>query len=146
MSQGKKYKVVIGSDHAGFELKEYLRVILEEEGHIVRNAGTYDTASCDYPEFAYSVATAVAEGEADLGVLVCSTGIGMSMAANRVAGVRAALVHTGYEAEMTRRHNNANVLCLGANIIGKGIAEDALRSFLSHEFEGGRHSRRVDMF
>ena len=134
----------IGSDHAGFELKEKIKSMLTDLGYSVQDVGTHDTSSCDYPDFAKPVAEAVAAGKAAAGILVCSTGIGMSMAANKVHGVRAALVHHAYEAKMTRQHNNANVLCLGANITGPAIALEAVKVFLNTDFEGGRHQRRVD--
>ncbi|MBQ9395159.1 MAG: ribose 5-phosphate isomerase B [Proteobacteria bacterium] len=137
-------KLAIGSDHAGFNMKEDLKKMLIELGYEVEDMGTHDTASCDYPDFAAAVARAVAENRAVAGVIVCSTGIGVSMTANKVHGVRAALVHLAYEAEMTRRHNNANVICFGANIIGPAVARDALKTFLNTDFEGGRHQRRVD--
>ena len=137
-------KLAIGSDHAGFGMKEDLRKMLVELGYDVDDKGTYDTSSCDYPDFAAAVARAVASGEAAAGVLVCSTGIGISIAANKVHGVRAALVHHVYEAEMTRRHNDANIVCFGANITGPAITREAVKAFLRTDFEGGRHQRRVD--
>lgn len=137
-------KIAVGSDHAGLAMKEALCEYLRASGHTVDDKGTHTSASCDYPDFALAVAHDVAAGRADLGLLVCSTGIGMSMTANKVAGVRAALVHNAYEAALTRQHNDANVLCLGANVVGPGLAQDALAAFLSAEFEGGRHQRRVD--
>ncbi len=137
-------KLYIGSDHAGFHLKERIKSMLIEMGYDVTDVGTHDTNSCDYPDFAKPVAHAVADGIAAAGILVCSTGIGMSMAANKVKGVRAALVHHAYEAMMTRKHNNANVLCIGENITGPSIALEAVKTFLNTDFEGGRHQRRVD--
>lgn len=137
-------KLAIGSDHAGFAMKEDLKKMLTDLGYIVDDKGTFDTASCDYPDFAAAVARDVAAGKAAAGVIVCSTGIGVSMTANKVRGVRAALVHHAYEAEMTRRHNDANVLCLGANITGPAIAREAVKTFLNTDFEGGRHQRRID--
>ena len=137
-------KLAIGSDHAGFAMKEDLKKMLADLGYIVDDKGTFDTASCDYPDFAAAVARDVAAGKAAAGVIVCSTGIGVSMTANKVRGVRAALVHHAYEAEMTRRHNDANVLCLGANITGPAIAREAVKTFLNTDFEGGRHQRRID--
>ena len=117
--------LAIGSDHAGFEMKESLKSMLTELGYEVEDMGTHDKASCDYPDFAVAVAQAVSSGRAVAGILVCSTGIGVSMTANKIHGVRAALVHHAYEAQMTRRHNDANVLCLGANITGPAIAAEA---------------------
>ena len=137
-------KLAIGSDHAGFAMKEDLKKMLTDLGYAVDDKGTFDTASCDYPDFAAAVARDVAAGKAVAGVIVCSTGIGVSMTANKVRGVRAALVHHAYEAEMTRRHNDANVLCLGANITGPAIAREAVKTFLNTDFEGGRHQRRID--
>lgn len=137
-------KLAIGSDHAGFAMKEDLKKMLTDLGYIVDDKGTFDTASCDYPDFAAAVARDVAAGNAAAGVIVCSTGIGVSMTANKVRGARAALVHHAYEAEMTRRHNDANVLCLGANITGPAIAREAVKTFLNTDFEGGRHQRRID--
>ncbi len=137
-------KIAVGSDHAGFDMKESIKSQLQSEGYSVDDKGTFDKNSCDYPDFAAAVARAVAAGEAAAGIIVCSTGIGVSMTANKVRGVRAALVHHAYEAEMTRRHNDANVLCLGANITGPAIALNAVKTFLNTDFEGGRHQRRVD--
>ena len=136
--------LAIGSDHAGFEMKESLKSMLTELGYEVEDMGTHDKASCDYPDFAVAVAQAVSSGRAVAGILVCSTGIGVSMTANKIHGVRAALAHHAYEAQMTRRHNDANVLCLGANITGPAIAAEAVKTFLNTDFEGGRHQRRVD--
>lgn len=136
--------IAIGSDHAGFDMKENIKKQLAEDGYKVLDVGTHDKNSCDYPDFAIAVANAVAHADAQAGILVCSTGIGVSMTANKIHGVRAALVHHAYEAEMTRRHNDANVLCLGANITGPAIALNAVKTFLLTDFEGGRHQRRVD--
>ncbi len=136
--------IAVGSDHAGLSLKNALCAYLMDEGYTVDDKGTYDENSCDYPDFAVAVAKDVAAKKAHLGLLVCSTGIGMSMTANKIAGARAALVHNGYEAAMTRKHNDANILCLGANIIGLALAQDALSAFIHTEFEGNRHQRRVD--
>ena len=139
------HRIAIGSDHAGFQLKEQIQAILREKGYVVDDKGTFDgKTSCDYPDFALAVAKDVAAHNADIGVLVCSTGIGMSITANKVHGIRAALVHNAFEAKMTRRHNNANIICFGANVIGPSVALDALDAFLSNDFEGGRHQRRID--
>lgn len=140
----KGAKIAIGSDHAGFGMKEDLKKLLTELGYEVEDMGTYDTASCDYPDFAQKVATSVVSKASAAGVLVCSTGIGISIAANKVRGVRAALVHQAYEAQMCRRHNDANIICFGANIIGPAVACEAVKAFLETDFEGGRHQRRVD--
>lgn len=136
--------IAVGSDHAGFGMKSHLIKVLEGLGYQVDDKGTYDSASCDYPDFAVPVAQAVAGGSAAAGVLVCSTGIGISITANKVKGIRAALVHHAYEAQMCRRHNDANIICFGANITGPAIAEEALKAFLTTDFEGGRHQRRID--
>jgi ribose 5-phosphate isomerase B len=135
--------IVIASDHAGVELKARLVAAARAAGHEVADLGPADTGSVDYPDFAHRVAAAVAAGEAERGVLICGTGIGMSMTANRHPGVRAALCHDAFTAEMARRHNDANVLCLGARVTGAGVAEQVLTVFLTTGFEGGRHQRRV---
>lgn len=136
-------KIVIGSDHAGLQLKEHLATRLRGQGHDVEDIGTHTNASVDYPDFAVQVARAVAGGSAERGVLVCGTGQGMAMAANRVPGVRAAVVADTFSARATRGHNDANVLCLGQRVIGAGLAEDILDVFLTTAFEGGRHAGRV---
>ncbi|HLT58590.1 MAG: ribose 5-phosphate isomerase B [Limnochordales bacterium] len=137
-------RIAIGSDHAGFDLKSELIAYLEGAGHTVEDMGTSGRASCDYPDFARAVAEAVAAGRHDRGILICGTGIGMSIAANKVAGVRAALCGEPYSARLAREHNDANVLCLGARVTGPGLAQAIVAAFLSGEFEGGRHARRVD--
>jgi ribose 5-phosphate isomerase B len=136
--------VAIASDHAGFKLKEQLKSALEELGFDFEDLGTIDESSCDYPDFAHAVATGVVSGRYHYGVLVCGTGIGMSCAANRHRGVRAALCTESYAARMSREHNDANVLCMGSRIVGPGVAADILKTFLQTRFEGGRHGRRVD--
>lgn len=136
-------KVVLGSDHAGLALKALAVEVLGKLGHEAEDLGPHGPASVDYPDYAHLVARAVADGKADLGVLVCGTGIGMSMAANRHAGVRAALCRTAYEAGMARRHNDANILCLGERVTGAGLAAEVLEAFLGAGFEGDRHARRV---
>ena len=136
-------KIALGADHAGFELKEVVKRLLLTQGMQVEDRGTYSTESVDYPDFARAVGEEVAAGQADFGILVCGTGIGMSMSANKVAGVRAAKVDTEYEAEMARAHNDANVLCLGARVSDAATAEKLIRKFLDTSFEGGRHQRRV---
>jgi len=137
-------KIVIGADHAGVELKERLRVFLTELGHEVEDLGTNGPDSVDYADFAHPVAKAVSDGDAPRGLLVCGTGQGMAMAANRHQGVRAAVCRDLFEAKMTRAHNDANILCIGARVIGEGVAEELVRLFMEIEFEGGRHARRVD--
>lgn len=136
--------VAVGCDHGGFDLKEAVLEVLRAEGHEVRDFGTMSRESVDYPDFALAVARAVAAGEAGLGVLMCGTGIGVSITANKVPGIRAALCAEPYSARMARQHNDANVLCLGARVVGPGLAQDIVRAFLNGQFEGGRHARRVE--
>ncbi len=137
-------KIAIGCDHGGFELKETVRGYLEERQIPYEDFGAYNTDSVDYAPIAAKAARAVAAGQADFGVLVCSTGIGISMAANKVKGIRAALCTNEFCAEMTRRHNNANILCMGGKVIDKETAVKLVDIFLHTEFEGGRHQRRID--
>jgi ribose 5-phosphate isomerase B len=136
--------IVVASDHAGVVLKAEIIEIIGGVGLEVRDLGPADESSVDYPDFAHAVAESVGSGEADRGVLICGTGIGMSLAANRHRGVRAALCHDAFTAEMARRHNDANVLCIGARSTGPGVAEQMVRIFLQTTFEGGRHLRRVE--
>ena len=135
--------VAIGSDHAGFDLKQVLAAYLAELGYEVLDLGTSGPESVDYPDFGKAVAKAVAAEKARFGVLVCGTGIGISIAANRNPQVRAALCHDHMTAELSRRHNDANILALGSRIIGVEVAKDCLRTFLTTPFEGGRHAGRV---
>ncbi|HHE47863.1 MAG TPA: ribose 5-phosphate isomerase B [Candidatus Acetothermia bacterium] len=137
-------KVAIGADHAGFSLKQVL-VSQGLAGHEVVDVGTHSEGSTDYPIYAFKVARLVAAGEADLGVLICGTGIGMALAASRVPGVRPAVCTSEYMARKARAHNNANVLCLGGRVLGPGQALEILNVFLNTEFEGGRHARRLRM-
>ena len=137
--------IVIASDHAGVDLKARILEDLRDGGHEIHDLGPADSSSVDYPDFGHKVAAAVVAGEAETGILICGTGIGMSMTANRHPGVRAALCHDAFTAEMARRHNDANVLCIGARVIGVGVAEQMVRIFLETPFEGGRHQRRVDL-
>jgi ribose 5-phosphate isomerase B len=141
-------KVVCGSDHAGLLLKLHLKQVMSDLGHEVIDVGTDSTASTDYPDWGAAVGAKLREleqaGEAVRGLCVCGSGIGISMAANKVSGVRAALVHDSTEARLARQHNDANVLCLGQRTIGEVVAEDALKTFLTTGFEGGRHQARVD--
>lgn len=136
-------RIAIAADHAGFALKQALRDLLAADGHEVNDFGTQSTESTDYPDYASLVAHEVADGRADRGVLVCSTGIGMSIAANKVEGVRAALVTNAAAARLTRQHNDANIIALGANFIDVEAAAPMLDAFLNTDFEGGRHARRV---
>ena len=137
-------KLSIGCDHGGFELKEHIKAYLEGKGYEVLDCGTYSTDSCDYPDFGKAAAEAVADGRCERGIVICTTGIGISIAANKVKGVRCALCSETMSAEMTRRHNDANMLAMGAGMVGKNLAERMVEVFLSTEFEGGRHQRRVD--
>ena len=137
-------KLAIASDHGGYPLKAVLIPYLREQGHEVVDFGCYSTESCDYPDFAEPAARAVARGECDRGVVICTTGIGISMAANKVAGIRCALCGDVWSAEMTRHHNDANMLALGAGVTGPLVAREILNRFLTTEFDGGRHERRVN--
>jgi ribose 5-phosphate isomerase B len=138
-------KILLGCDHAGFELKETCKEYLERSGdHEVVDKGVFGTESCDYPVIAHEVAGGVSRGEAPFGILVCGSGIGMSVAANRHRGVRAALCHNLYAARMSRLHNNANVLALGGRVTGVDLALAIVDVFLGTGFEGGRHQRRVE--
>ncbi len=132
-------------DHGGFLLKEAVIARLKEKGYEVLDFGTNSTASVSYPEYAEPACRAVVAGKADFAVLICGTGIGMSMAANKIHGIRAACCADSYSAEMTRRHNNANCLCMGARVVGEGLALTILDAFLDNTFEGGRHAVRVNM-
>lgn len=142
MTEAKKLSVALACDHAGLELKEQLKGLLSERAS-VEDFGTHSAASVDYPDFAHRVARAVADGTFARGILICGTGLGMSMVANRHPGVRAAVCADAYSARMTRLHNDANVLCLGARVIGLGVAEEIVQAFLSTEFAGGRHAGRL---
>ena len=137
-------KIVIGSDHGGIHLKEVLKQHLADRGIEVHDAGTYTEESCDYPDIAVKVCREITEGKAGRGVLVCGTGIGMSMAANKVKGIRAALCGDVFSATMSREHNDANVICLGERVLGPGLAVSILDAWLDTEFAGGRHARRVN--
>lgn len=138
-------KIAIGCDHGGFEHKNAIAEHLKERGFEVTDFGIYENKSVDYPEIALKVANSVASGENTLGILVCGTGIGMSMAANKVNGIRAAAVSDHFSAKYTRLHNNANILCLGGRVIGVGTALELADLFVDTEYEGGRHQRRIDM-
>lgn len=137
-------KIAMGSDHGGIHLKNHLKDYLTEKGYEVIDKGTYTKESCDYPDYAAKVGYAVTGGEADLGILVCGTGLGISIAANKIKGVRAAVCGDVYSAKMSREHNNANILALGERVIGIGLAEMIVDVWLATEFAGGRHARRVD--
>lgn len=135
--------IALGSDHGGFALKEHLKAYLEGKGLACRDYGCHSKESCDYPLFGRVAAEAVSRGECSLGIVICTTGIGISIAANKVKGIRCALCSEPLSAEMTRRHNDANMLALGAGMIGPNLAERIVDTFLKTEFEGGRHERRV---
>ena len=138
-------KIGIGSDHAGFDMKNELIGILKEMKHEVTDYGTNSNERCDYPVYGEKVANAVVVGEVDCGILLCGTGIGMSLVANKVRGIRAAAVSEPYSARLSKQHNNANVLCLGARVIGIETAKMICEEWLAAEFEGGRHQDRVDL-
>ena len=137
-------KIVIGSDHGGFELKEVLKAHLEEKGFDVTDVGAFDTNSVDYPDIAEKACREVICGNCAWGVLVCGTGIGISIAANKVKGIRCALVSNEYSAEMTKRHNNANMLAFGGRVTGPDLAKNIIEAYIKAEFEGGRHQNRID--
>lgn len=137
-------KIAVGSDHGGVELKEEIKKFLNDEGYEFKDFGTNSTGSCDYPDYALPVAEAVAAKEYDLGILICGTGIGIGIAANKVPGIRAALCSDTFSAHATREHNNANILTLGQRVVGPGLAIDIVKTFLNTEFEGERHQKRID--
>ena len=138
-------KIALGSDHGGYELKERIKAYLDGQGIPCEDFGTYSKDSCDYPVFGKAAAEAVASGQCDRGIVICTTGIGISITANKVKGIRCALCADPLSAEMTRRHNDANMLALGAGIVGPNLAERIVEVFLNTEFEGGRHARRVGL-
>ena len=138
-------KISLGCDHGGYALKEHIKAYLESKGHEVVDCGTYSTDSCDYPIFGEAAARKVQSGECERGIVICTTGIGISIAANKVCGIRCALCTDPLMAEMCRRHNDANMLALGAGIVGPNLAERIVEAFLTTEFEGGRHARRVGL-
>lgn len=138
-------RIVLGCDHAGFFLKEKIRDFLQSEGYEVLDVGTHSLVSVDYPEFGFRAIEKILKQEAERGILICGTGIGMSIIANRFPGIRAALCHEPFSAQMARRHNDANVLVLGGRMIGDGLAIEIVKTFLTTEFEGGRHERRIKL-
>lgn len=137
-------KVIIGSDHAGVNLKREMKQLLTEKGIECEDVGTEGDESVDYPDFALAVAEKVANGEADRGIVICGTGIGVSISANKVKGIRCALVHDVFSAKATRLHNNSNVLAMGERVIGVGLAREIADVWLTTDYEGGRHERRVN--
>ena len=138
-------KIAIACDHGGFLLKAAVIARLEEKGCTVRDFGAYENERCDYPKMAEPACRAVVAGEADCAILICGTGIGMSMTANKIHGIRAACCSEVYSARLTRMHNDANVLCFGGRVVGEGTALDMVDAFIDTEFEGGRHAARVEM-
>lgn len=138
-------RIIVGCDHGGYELKEKIVPGLKAMNHEVEDIGTYSLESVDYPSYAVKVATAVANGDADRGILICGSGIGMCIVANRIAGVRAVQVSEPFAAKMSRRHNNSNILCLGGRFTGQDLAVEIVDTWLREPFEGGRHQRRVEM-
>jgi len=139
-------KIAVGCDHGGLDLKYIVISVLKDLGHEIDDQGCNSSESVDYPNFAKAISSLVRNGECERGILICGTGIGMSMAANRIPGIRAALCHEMFSARMSREHNDANVLCLGARVIGQGLAAETVRTWMTTDFAGGRHQRRIDMF
>jgi ribose 5-phosphate isomerase B len=138
-------EIAIGSDHAGYELKRQIIEHLIQKGVEVKDFGSYSTERCDYPVYGYKVAKAVASGECEKGILICGTGVGISLAANKVKGIRAVVCSEPYSAQLSRRHNNTNVLALGARVVGSELARMIVDCWLEAEYEGGRHQKRIDM-
>ena len=138
-------KIVIGNDHSSVDLKNEIKAYLEEKGYEVLNVGTDTTDSCDYHAYGEKVGRAVVDGAADLGIAICGTGLGISLAANKVKGVRACVCSEPYTAKLSRQHNNSNVLSFGSRVVGSELAKMITEAWLDAEFEGGRHQRRVDM-
>lgn len=136
-------KIVLASDHAGFDLKEIIKEDLSNKGYNIEDLGTYTTDSVDYPDYGLKAAKIVASGEADKGIVICGTGIGISISANKFRGIRCALCSDVYSAKMTRAHNDSNMLALGGRVIGRDLALEIVYAWLNTEFEGGRHARRV---
>jgi ribose 5-phosphate isomerase B len=143
MPEPEELRVAVGADHAGVSLKESIAEALRERGAAVEDVGTHGTTSVDYPDFAHAVAARIADGRAHFGILVCGTGVGMSMSANRHPGIRAVVCSDTFSARMAREHNDANVLCVGARVVGPGLALDIVDAFLGAKFAGGRHAGRV---
>ncbi len=137
-------RIALGSDHRGLELKQAISILLNELGHEYHDFGTHNTDSVDYPDIARKVAIAVSSGAFDYGILICGTGIGMSIAANKLRGIRAALCRDVFDAERARQHNDANILCLGGETVERNLTLDIVKAFLLSTFEGGRHLQRLD--
>lgn len=138
-------KIAIGNDHTAVAMKNHITKYLEEQGHEIINFGTDSEERCDYPIYGKKVADAVAGGECERGILICGTGIGISLAANKVKGIRAAVCSESYSARLTRLHNNANIIAFGARVVGEATAEAIVDAFIGAEYEGGRHQKRIDM-
>jgi ribose 5-phosphate isomerase B len=138
-------KIAIGSDHVGFPLKQHITQYLKEKGHVVTDLGTDGTERVDYPVYGKKVAKEVASGAVDRGILICGTGVGISIAANKVHGIRAVVCSEPYSARLARQHNNANIVAFGGRVVGESIAEMIVDEFLATEYEGGRHQKRIDM-
>lgn len=138
-------KIAIGCDHTAIDLKETIKKHLQDMGHEVEDVGTYSKESCDYPLYGFKVANKIKNGEAERGVLICGTGVGISLAANKVKGIRAVVCSEPYTAKMARMHNNAQIVAMGARVVSDGLATDIVDAFMNAEFEGGRHQRRVDI-
>lgn len=138
-------KIAIGNDHVAIEMKNHIKKYLEEKGYEVINFGTDSSERCDYPIYGKKVAEAVVNRECERGILICGTGIGISLAANKVKGIRAAVCSEPYSARLTRQHNDANIIAFGARVVGEATAEMIVDEFLSAEYEGGRHQKRIDM-
>lgn len=138
-------KIAMGNDHTAVEMKQQIKAYLEEKGHEIIDFGTNETASCDYPVYGEKVGRAVADGEAQCGIAICGTGIGISLAANKVKGIRCCVCSEPYSAKLSKMHNNSNVLAFGARVIGVEMAKMIVDEWLEAEFEGGRHQRRVDL-
>lgn len=137
-------RIAIGCDHNGFNLKQWIISLLTEVGNSYEDFGCYDSGSVDYPDIGRAVAEAVAQGRFDQGILICATGIGMCMTANKVRGVRAALCHDTFSARRAREHNDANILCLGGSVVGQGVVREIVTTYLDSQFVGGRHARRLE--
>ncbi|MBD7912642.1 MULTISPECIES: ribose 5-phosphate isomerase B [Clostridium] len=137
-------KIALGADHGGYELKEEINKYLKENGYEVKDFGTFSAESCDYPDYSLKVAEAVANKEFEFGILICGTGIGIGIAANKVPGIRAALCSDTFSAHATREHNDANILTMGQRVVGAGLAIDIVKTFLETKFEGDRHIKRIN--
>lgn len=138
-------RLAIGSDHVGLSLKKYLIQYLTQQGHTLTDVGAYSQEHTDYPLYGYKAAQLVVSGQADYGVLICGTGVGISLAANKVDGIRAVVCSESYSARMARLHNNANIVALGARVVGEAVAQQIVDAFLTTDYEGGRHQKRIDM-